>query len=110
MGLLDKSFPLAYDEIENISAGVPTKIVSLLDETDAFVTTVVCSGTLYAEYTLFMGGEKIATKRSGPSRNVHFTYANFPLLVDSNIEFSVWVTHYRMDTNADFECGIFGYN
>lgn len=107
---MQSSYPLAYDSVKDVAANVSTKIVGCTVEFSLFITSIVCSGTIYAEFDVMIGEKKVVTKRSGPSRNVEFNFKPFPLFVKKEMPVWVSVKHYRLDVNASFEGGIFGFN
>ncbi len=103
--------PLAYDEIEN----VPSSTLSIVLEEQfgnspfIYITNIICSGTVYAEFQLYIDNVKTAVKRSSPERNIEFVFPK-NLYMEEGGNLKIKVIHYRADQLPRFECAVFGYN
>lgn len=104
---LEKSRPFKYDYIDNVPHSTVAMVLSTGElQSPIFVSEIICSGSAYAEFMLYFNGLQIATKRSGPDRNVEFIF-RVPLFVRDGELLEIKATHYRSDQLAKFECGMF---
>ena len=107
--LLERARPLFYNEVLSVPDSILVPIISKEMTARTSITNIVCSGEIYAEYSLFHKGKKVAVKRSSPTRNVDFSFPS-DLTFEEKDLFEVKVIHYRTDQTPKFECGVFGYN
>lgn len=107
---MDSSYVLAYEEVADVPFNVITTIVSRQYDQSCYLTKVMCSGTIFAEYTMQIDNKTVLTRRSGPSRNTDFSLEYFPLFLEKKKEIRVSVKHYRQSMSEQFECTIFGFN
>jgi len=103
--------PVVYDEVADVPAAILTTILSREFDLDSRlqISNIMCSGSVYAEFSLYMKDKKIDVKRSCPSRTVDFVFPK-SLYCDNGDVLTVKVIHYRSDQLPKFECGIFGSN
>lgn len=109
MSDFDKDRSLFYNEIGSVPATIQTSIINEVSPSILFVSQIMCSGDVYAKFSISRNNKKLATKRSGPSRNVDFIFRSNLTIKQGDI-FKVDVIHFRSDQTPSFECGVFGYN
>lgn len=104
---LEKATPLGYYEVENVPSSVLTRVLYIGElKTSCFISQIVCSGSIYAKFSVFLNEEKIGTKRSGPERNCEFNF-KIPIFCKNGSNLEIKAIHYKADQLADFECGVF---
>ena len=94
----------------SLSSGSTATIVTLTPAVDTFITKVICSGHDYAKFTLVLNSSVIATRRSGPSRDVVWSFDGSPLRVAASSVLDVKVIHFLAGATPDFESSILGYS
>jgi hypothetical protein len=70
---------------------------------------ISCSGTCYAKWELYVNSALKETRRSGPERNLYFTY-NHPIQLAAADVVDIKVTHYDIGKFHDFEATFYAYH
>lgn len=99
---------IAYDEIAGVLSGSVYTIVSHTSSEEIWMSSIFCSGRIYAEFSVWIDGNKVATKRSSPERNVSFEFSN-AFFLDNGTTLEVKVIHHRSDQIGTFEAAVFGH-
>lgn len=86
-----------------------TTIATLVANGVNRVTKISCSGEDYAKFQLFLNTVLKDTRRSGPDRNIDFTFES-PLTLLAGDVLDVKVTHYYTGDTVAFEATIYGYS
>jgi len=98
---------IRYFEAENVTSNNLTTILTFTATQDTNISLISCSGEDYAKFQLFIDTTLIATKRSGPERDVEWNFVN-PLLISNGSILDIKVTHWHTDA-LDFEAGMYGF-
>lgn len=70
---------------------------------------ISCSGTVYAKWLLYINSVLKETRRSGPERNLYFTY-NHPIKLVTGDVVDIKVIHYSLGTLEDFETTFYAFH
>lgn len=100
---------LASGETGGTASGAPDTILTLTPTAETFLTQVICSGEDYAKFTLVLNAAVIATRRSGPSRDVIWDFGGGPFSLGPGDIFDVKVEHFYTGDSVNFESTIMGY-
>jgi len=92
-----------------ISDNILTTLVTMVANGYNRLVQISVSGTSYAKYQLFINSSLKETRRSGPERNLYFTY-NHPIKLLAGDVVDLKVIHYNVGQTADFEATIFAYH
>lgn len=106
-GSLTSASALAVGALTSVTHNSLSTVVTFASLAGHKVTKVVCSGTVYAKYQLFLNMALIATKRSGPDRSLDFSFET-PLKLNAADILEVKVTHYNTGLLENFEASVFG--
>ena len=91
-----------------VAANTLTTLVSFtMTIADKDITRISCSGEFYAKFDIFVNTVRKETLRSGPSRNVEFTFQNFVFSVGDIVD--VKVTHAYTGKTPEFNTTIYGF-
>lgn len=99
--------PLAGGSVSSVTANTLTTVCTYTATGTKRVTRIGCSGTCYAKFTLVINTVVVETKRSGPQRNIDFTFDRPLLLSDSDI-LDLKVTHFVTGETNEFEATVYG--
>ena len=99
---------LVYNEIVNTPDSVLTTVIEKTVDVGTYITQIIGSGEIYAEWSLYHNDSIVAKQRTGPSRNAEFRFDSRPLYVEVNESYAIKVIHYRAGETKNFECGVFG--
>lgn len=93
----------------SVSDNTLTTLVTMVANGYNRLVQISVSGTAYAKFQLFINSTLKETRRSGPDRNLYFTY-NHPIRLNSGDVVDLKVTHYNAGTLENFEATIFAYH
>lgn len=105
---LNPATVLHYGEITSVGASATTTIVTSPSNGIRKITKILCSGTCYAKYLVYIDNVVKMTARSGPDRTVTFDFMH-PLRINSSSVLDIKVIHYVTGEQNDFEASIIGY-
>lgn len=92
-----------------VSDNTLTTLVTMVANGYNRLVQISVSGTVYAKYQLYINSGLKETRRSGPERNLYFTY-NHPIKLLAGDVVDLKVIHYNTGAFADFEATIFAYH
>jgi hypothetical protein len=97
--------------VSNVAASTKTTIVtqSYIAGTFENLTLVSVSGEDYAKFFVTINAADIDIRRSGPDRNVEFTYTGAPYALAPGDIVDIKVEHYNVGDLVDFDATIYGY-
>lgn len=98
---------LANNNSEGIPDNVVTTLVTFTASVPTKITRIVASGEVYAKFFLFKNTVLIETQRSGPSRNVEFSFG-VGLALDALDILDVKVVHVCTSGLQAFESTVYG--
>ena len=93
----------------SVSDNTLTTLVTMVANGYNRLVQISVSGTAYAKFQLFINSSLKETRRSGPDRNLYFTY-NHPIRLNSGDVVDLKVTHYNAGQLENFEATIFAYH
>jgi len=85
-------------------------LLTITPVVDTFVTKIVCSGDIYAKFTLTIAATDRFFRRSGPDRDVVWDFKSSPLKLALGSPLDIKVFHCWDDGGTyDFETTVLGY-
>jgi hypothetical protein len=99
---------IRFTETTIVAANTLTTILSFTAIATTNIALLTASGQDYAKYDLFVDSVQIGTKRSGPSRNVEWSF-QMPLALDIASVLQIKVTHFYTAETVDFEAGMYAF-
>jgi hypothetical protein len=98
--------------VSNVAENTKTTIVSQVYVAGTFenLTLVSVSGEDYAKFFVSINTVDIDIRRSGPDRNVEFTYTGAPYALSPGDVVDIKVEHYNAGQLVDFDATIYGYS
>ena len=100
---------IRYNEATLVTSNNLTTILTFTATQDTNISLLTCSGEDYAKFQLFIDTDLIATKRSGPKRNVEWNF-NAPLLLSNGSILDIKVTHWYTGEALNFESTMYAYD
>ena len=92
----------------NVVADTLTTIVTFtMTASDKNITRISGSAELYGKFDVIKNGTQIETKRSGPERNVEFTFQNFAFVAGDIVD--VKYTHSYSGKTPEANASIYGF-
>jgi hypothetical protein len=73
------------------------------------IVQISCSGTCYAKWQMYINSTLKETRRSGPERNLYFTY-NHPIQIAIGDVVDIKVIHYATGELHDFEATFYAFH
>lgn len=98
---------LATGTLTGVTDNVLTTIVTYTAPSAQVITKISCSGTGYAKFQLVLNTVTIETKRSGPGRDVVFTFED-PLDLSASDILDLKVIFFNTNETNNFEATIYG--
>ena len=97
--------------VSNVAEATKTTIVSQAYVAGTFenLTLVSVSGEDYAKFFVSINTADIDIRRSGPDRNVTFTYTGAPYALNPGDVVDIKVEHFNAGQLVDFDATIYGY-
>jgi hypothetical protein len=92
----------------NVSDTTQVTVATLTANGTNRLVQIVCSGTGYAKYQIYINSVLKETKRSGPDRNVVFLY-DHPIDLNAGDVVDIKAIHYNTGVQEDFEATIYGF-
>jgi len=93
----------------SVSDNTMTTLVTMVANGYNRLVQISVSGTAYAKYLLYINSGLKETRRSGPERNLYFTY-NHPIRLNAGDVVDLKVIHYNTGLLENFEATIFAYH
>jgi len=100
--------PIHVGQQSAVSTDTITTVTTMPANGIKYITKILCSGEDNGKWEVYIDNVRKATLRT-TDRNVSFDF-NLPLKILAAEVMDIKVTHYTPDSDAIFECTIFGYN
>jgi hypothetical protein len=104
---LTQATALASGSVSSVSDNTVTTIVSLTASGTKYISKIVCSGQVYAKFTLVKNTTTFETRRGGPDRTIEFDFGGALKLDDTDV-LDVKVEHFVTTETPTFESTIYG--
>lgn len=98
---------LEFSAITGVANNIETTIATYALIGDETIGNIVCGGTSYARYNIYINTILQFVVRSGPMRQANLDL-NRPLQLSTGDVIDVKVIHYNTDATDDFEATILG--
>jgi hypothetical protein len=97
--------------VSNVAESTKTTIVSQAYVAGTFenLTLVSVSGEDYAKFFVTLNTVDLDIRRTGPDRNLTFTYTGAPYALSPGDVVDIKVEHYNAGQLVDFDATIYGY-
>ena len=99
---------IEYAEVSTISASTLTTVLTHTATAEENIGVITASGEDYAKFQFFIDTVLKGTLRSGPDRNVIWTFP-FPLALDDTQVLDIKVTHFHTGDTLDFEAALYAF-
>ena len=98
---------LANGTQTSVSDNTVTTLTTYTASGTKYISKIICSGTVYAKFTLVLNTSTIETRRGGPDRTIEFDFGG-ALKLDNTDVLDVKVEHYVTGASENFEATIYG--